>query len=154
MVRRVVTAYLILAALIGPGLCYCTPLRLLSCSHRQHHPSPPKENKPNPQPSDCRCQHQHHVEPHAPAVPHCPEENAPACPCHHHAYIPVALIASGEGASLHLMLSHSEFAVGVAVVPFLTDDVLPADRWPSYESLSSPFQTAVEILRALQTMRC
>lgn len=154
MIRSAVIVYLILAALIGPGLCCCTPVRLLSCSHQQHRPDAHKDKKPPQRPSGCRCKHQHDPEPHTPSVPHCPAENPPTCPCHHHDYIPVALIASGEGLSLHLTPAHHEPSVGGEVLPLLTAMALPADLWPSYESLSFPFQTAVGILRALQIMRC
>lgn len=156
MIRRVVVAYLVFSGLIGPGLCCCTPLQLLSCSHRQ--PTSlvtSQDTKPDTRPSGCCCKHQHQTESHTQTIPPCPEEkNAPACPCRHREHIPVALIGYGEGASMQLMFTPDEFAKEIAVLPLGTDDNLAADLWPSFESLSSPFQTAIGILRALQTMRC
>ena len=161
MVRVALTAYLTLAASLGPGLCWCTPLWAMSqsCHNVQ---SPAQEKKPH---SHAGChghgysQHSHHEEANEPQSQSnqspCPNEG-PSCPCDHHRAIPVALLVSDGGFRTQAIelgpsfdsmpvLDFSQAAIIVSASDF-------SERF--HHSLSTPYASGREILRALHILRC
>ena len=160
MVRVALTAYLTLAASLGPGLCWCTALQATSpiCCHDKQ-PLVPEEKTH----SHATCHgHSHHAAQNDEADHHgdgnkspCPSEK-PACPCDHHQAIPVALLASdgnfrtqsvelGPALERMVVLDLSHAAVIVSASDF-------SERF--YHSLSTPYASGREILRALHILRC
>lgn len=154
MVRIAVTVYLILAALLGPGLYCCTTVRLLAGGPRQGCSTLEKEQSQLESRRRCGCNHPQR-DPDSLPQPADPSDESPSCPCKDHKTIPVAVLATdsqlveGLFSALHERALETILPAHSASASSLLDGfrVSPERRTP-------PFQTARVILRALQTMRC
>lgn len=161
MARVVLTAYLTFAAALGPGLCWCTPLGAMSQPSCHNVSSPAQENKPH---SHAGCHgHSHHSPPQNDEADHhgkgnqspCPSKG-PSCPCDHHRAIPVALLAS-DGSFRTMAIELGPNFDGMVVLDFnQAATIVSASDFSErfYHSLSTPYASGREILRALHVLRC
>lgn len=88
MFRKILSLYLTLLALAGPGLCYCNILQLthqkiVIKSHKSHSSQAKHQHQ-------CSCKHTHKMH-SAPVQPCSSNPACPTCPCNHHEQIPVTL---------------------------------------------------------------
>jgi hypothetical protein len=145
VLRLSITAYLTLVSLLGPGLCCCTAVRLVTSAPCRHGAHRQQANR------DC-CHHRHshgHGRPDEPSQP-CGEQ--PGCPCNDHHKIPVAL-APGDGNLAGL----EKLAPSVGPLPALpTTAGLSAGACPiaSVEPGGNVARSGRDILRALHVLRC
>lgn len=88
MFHKILSLYLTLVALAGPGLCYCNILQL---THQKiainSHKSQSSQTKHRHQ-CGCKNSQKKHS---APVQPCSSNPACPSCPCNHHEKIPVAL---------------------------------------------------------------
>lgn len=154
MVRIALTFYLVLMALLGPGLCCCTNVRLLAgplgrrgsiLEERNHNTAPY---------SACGCDH-HQSSRRPMPPPSGPLGDSPSCPCEDHKIIPVAALATDAPLNDHLRSSLLQPAPNM-VVSAQHPGLPPAiDQFRGFQDISmAAFRTGREILRALQTLRC
>lgn len=151
MVRVTVSCYLMLAAVLGPGLCSCSLLRLTSpCCHDE-----PSEQGKKP------CQHaaHHGCQGHddgdtKPCSDHPqPPDEPPYCPCRDHESIPVAFLTTELQPQLNLLQATTHLWV-VDSVPTTANSVLPENPRLWQEDTIFPYLTCQRILRALHMLRC
>ncbi len=158
MVRIAVTAYLILVALVGPGLCCCNPLRLLAgCPRHGHmthgHMTHGSSEGQRGSSDHCGCKHGHPSQP-SPESQSPPLKDSPSCPCHDHETIPGALLAADLGSVKDFSSLKLQPVTDAAFLVVPTGQALQAISPASAEALPAPFLTPREMLRALQIMRC
>lgn len=105
--RILLSLYLILLALAGPGLCYCNILQLTHRKVADH--SAKNQSSDTTHKHHCNCKHQH--DQHSEPVQPCPSNTpCPSCPCNHHEQIPVVLPSLDS-----LLTSYFNFAKELSV---------------------------------------
>lgn len=145
MLRFLVTAHLILTALVGPGLCCCTLIgATATCGGRRDEGQ--KKNR------SC-CHHRHSHAPDQSSHHSAPE--TPGCPCQNHQAIPVALLRCNDIVASQVDPGH--FPSPLSFLPEATVIVLPLTVKPlalPHEWGSRLAPSGREILRALHELRC
>jgi hypothetical protein len=155
MLRLVITAYLIVVALVGPGLCCCTLAELLQSKVRCHWDASTQAEL---------TKHRHHCchhHSHAPAKGQPPDDRdqeSPRCPCGNRRDIAVALLPSDlpmrsvDGQSLGAVCDYA--GIGVLLLATIGLDGVPSSPATSPGAVTGFFGGGREILRALHVLRC
>lgn len=154
MFRKVLCVYLMLLALAGPGLCYCSILQLThqkatSFSHEcvSNHKAKHRHQ--------CGCKHPHKKH-STPVQPCSSNSTCPSCPCNHHEQIPVVL--PDVDSILNTCLDSSkELNYFETIHALLEEATLFSANAPSLTCLSGWHQSqfsALGILRAPFVLLC
>ena len=150
MFRCIISSYLAVVALIGPGLCCCTTVRMLGSS------SAVGDGTVAAAPKSTGCQHCHHSSTEKKHEKPCdPSKKSPSCPCKDHEAIPVA--PQGSQSDISKLTAQSEL---LPLLFFAFADVTGVqgvgtpDGDASSHPLSSGCFSGREILRAFRVMRC
>lgn len=145
MFRAILSLYLIVVAIFGPGLCCCA---FGQCSVGKKSESLKAEEA---QPPTCRCQHSKHQD-NEPLAPRNHQPNR-SCPCKHHQETPVASSLSAPTlilthSSQELQNSFDGFAFAYTITLFSTLAL------NSSEILHLVQLSAQDTLRAPHVLRC
>ncbi len=152
MLRHIVTAYLVLVAAAGPGLCCCTIYRALGASACGSVAASAEDRH------GCCC---HHGEPASTRTTDDGASEAPRqdgkprhCPCKDRQAIPVALLEreARVAAPLTIAAAWDYLLLTAGMAPLSWAH--PAGSEFTGNHHSAPFETGSEILRALCVMRC
>jgi hypothetical protein len=146
MGRTAITAYLIVLALIGPGLCCCTFAKSFEKRGYRRNAAPTA--------------HRHCCQKHRPksehGVPKEPAGDSSPCPCNNHRNTPVALL-SCDVETVKLIKSGlmvDQLSVVNWFFPGAIQPALQAGASTTDLASGDAFSTGQDILRALSQLRC
>jgi hypothetical protein len=148
MLRIGLTAYLILATIISPALCCCTPARFVTTA-----PQAETDNEPAaPKPHCCCCPETRTSDESAPPQPKRPDHDPNSCPCKQH---PTDSLPTSAGT---IQIAEDLRTTQIDAFEALLSFTLPvaALQKATADSVETPpfFLTARARLCALQVFRC
>lgn len=152
MVRIGISVYLMLATLVGPGLCCCTTPRLLAALA---HPGKTEQ----PRLSCCPHHHQSGVADHPTGPEQAPQKREqpghPDCPCQENRAT-LALLSPDSESALQLLSRHlaSGWMTFVGALPMAVPQFVAGLTGVPGGCPAFPFLTARDMLRSLHVLRC